>query len=296
MVTTLHNAGVRVRIIPVDQVEPGVDDCDMALIKSLEATPVVLPVTAIFSHVPDRIWVDLKLPEPHVRILATTVFDCCVQGGQPPSAMLSVCREMDQIWLHVEGERESFLAAGFPAEMLQTVYWPHHWLENPVLPPHFPETSDPEKPFRFLNVSLFLPRRRWDTLIEAYLEEFKENENVELYLKVNYPFWHPVPGKPMQDLYNLIDSLRKKTGSWASIIVDEDLGTRIGILRLIDSCNVYISTDTASTAPISEARVRRRMVVLPDGMGLGTDRGLHSGRSECEIAADAGDASVSAQP
>ena len=269
MVSALHRAGVRVRIIPVNNVEAGINDCDMALIESLESTPVVPPITVIVSHVPGRSLLDIKWPEPNVRILATTVFDCCADADSPPAEMLEVCRQMDQLWLHVPGERESFIAAGFPPEMLHTLYWPHHWLENPVLPPPFPETSGPDKPFRFLNISLFLPRRRWDTLIEAYLEEFKETENVELYLKVNYPFWHPVPGKPRQDLYNLIDSLRKKTGSEAAIIIDEDLGTRMGIVRLIDSCNVYISTDTASTAPISEARVRRRMVIIPEGLGLG---------------------------
>ncbi|SPF48657.1 hypothetical protein SBDP1_760033 [Syntrophobacter sp. SbD1] len=142
------------------------------------------------------------------------------------------------------------------------------------MPPPFPDTSGPDKPFRFLNISLFLPRRRWDSLIEAYLEEFKKTENVELYLKVNFPFWHPIPGKPRQDLYNLIDSLRKKTGSEARIAIDEELGTRTDIVRLIDSCNVYISTDTAATAPISEARVRRRMVVIPEGSGLG-EVGVH---------------------
>ena len=145
----------------------------------------------------------------------------------------------------MENEREAFIAAGFPPEKVHTVIWPHHWLENPILPPLIPETSNTNRPFRFLSISLFLPRRRWDTLIEAYLEEFKEHENVELYLKVNYPSWHPVPGKPRQDLRDLVTSLRRKTGSLAPIIIDEELGNRSDIVRLIDSCNVYISTDTA---------------------------------------------------
>ncbi|MBI5579455.1 MAG: glycosyltransferase [Deltaproteobacteria bacterium] len=265
-VAALHKAGARIKIISVNQAESGIDDCDLALIKSLEATPVIPPVTAIISHVPSRSWLDIKLPEPNVRIMATTVFDCHAKEDSPPAEMLAVCREMDQIWLHVEFEREAFIAAGFPPEMVHTVYWPHHWLENPALPPPFPETSSTDRPFRFLNISLFLPRRRWDTLIEAYLEEFKRTENVELYLKVNYPLWHPVPGKPRQDLLDLVASLRRKTGSEASIILDEDFGTRSGIARLIDSCNAYVSTDTASTAPVGEARVRQRMVILPEGV------------------------------
>ena len=169
----------------------------------------------------------------------------------------------------VENERNAFVAAGLPPEKIQLVYWPHPWLENPLLPPPTPEPPTGEKPFRFLSIAMFQPRRRWDSLIEAYLEEFKGNDGVELYLKVNYPSWHPIPGRPARDLRDLIDSLRRKTGSEAAIVIDEDMGTRIGILHLIDSCHVYVSTDTASTSPISEARVRRRVVVFPDGLGLG---------------------------
>ncbi len=35
----------------------------------------------------------------------------------------------------------------------------------------------------------------------------------------------------------------------------------------LDSCQVYVSTDTSSTAPLSEALVRGRMAVVPDGYG-----------------------------
>jgi GT2 family glycosyltransferase/glycosyltransferase involved in cell wall biosynthesis/tetratricopeptide (TPR) repeat protein len=265
-VIALHRAGACIKIIPVDQVEEGIDDCDMTLIKELEKTPVIPPVTIIISHVPNKLWLNVKSPEPNIRILSTTVFDCCAEGGEAPVDMLDVCRQMDQIWLQNPIEENLFISAGFQPEMVHTVIGPHQWLENPSLPPAFPEVTAADRPFRFLNISLFLPRRRWDTLIEAYLEEFKGNENVELYLKVNYPFWHPVPGKPRQDLHDLINSLRQKTGSEARIIIDEDLGARSGIVRLIDSCNVYVTTDTAYTAPISEARVRQRMLIMPEGL------------------------------
>ncbi|MFZ2448626.1 MAG: glycosyltransferase [Syntrophobacteraceae bacterium] len=264
-VFALHRAGARIRVFPVNEVEAGIDDCDMALIKSLEATPLVPPVTAIVSHVPGRTWLDIKLPEPNLRIMNTT-FDSSAQGNLPPAEWMEVFNAMDQVWLMSEGEREIFLAAGVAPEKIHIVHWPHPWLENPFVPPPTPEPSVRKKPFRFLSIAMFQPRRRWDTLIEAYLEEFKGNEKIELYLKVNYPPWHPAPAKPRQDLYNLIGSLRQRTGSGAAILIDENLGTRKGIVHLIDSCNVYISTDTAPTAPVSEARVRRRMLIMPEGV------------------------------
>ena len=268
IVSSLHRAGISVRIASVNQVEPGIDDCDMALIKSLESTPVIPPVTFIVSHLPGKGLLDIKLPEPNVRILATTVFDSSVAGATS-AEMLAICRQMDQVWLHVAGEREAFIAAGFPHDKVQHVPWPHHWLENPLLPPVRPEPEGADRRFRFLNISMFLPRRRWDTLIEAYLEEFGHVENVELYLKANYPFWHPVRGKPRQDLLELIGAMRKKTRSEAAIILDDELGARTDIVNLVDSCNAYISTDTAPTVPISEARARRRLVIIPEDFKYG---------------------------
>lgn len=266
-VNALHRAGVRIRILPGNEFEPGVDDCDPDLLRSLENTPVVPPVTAIFSHVPSRVWLDIKLPGPNLRIMATT-FDSSAQGNLPPAEWIEVCRKMDQVWLMTEKERDVFISAGFPPEKIQVVLVPHPWMENPAIPGWFYEATLNNDYFRFLSIAMFLPRRRWDTLIEAYLEEFKGSEKVELYLKVNYPSWHPVPGKPRQDLHDLIESLRTKTGSRTRIIVDEDLGTRKGIVELIDGSNVYISTDTAFTGPVGEAFVRHRMAIIPDGLGL----------------------------
>ena len=271
-VCALHRAGARIRVMPVNEVEEGLDDCDLSLIKSLETTPLIAPITTIVNHVPARAWLGIKLPEPNLRILATT-FDGSLQGNLPPAEWIDICKEMDQVWLMVEQERQAFVSAGLSPEKIQLVCWPHPWIDNPVLPPPGPEPSLEKNPFRFLSVAMFQPRRRWDTLIESFFEEFKSKENVELYLKVNYPSWHPVPGKPGQDLHELVGALRRKTGSDAAVVIDEELGTRAGICRLVDSCNVYISTDTAATAPISEARVRRRMVIMPEGVGRAIDMG-----------------------
>ena len=266
--SALHKAGARIRVLSNKENDPGIDDCDLDLLRSLEKTPLVAPVTLIVSHVPNRIWTEIELPEPNLRILATT-FDSSQQGNQPPAEWIDICNGMDQVWLMSERERDVFISAGLAPEKIQIVWWPHPWLENPFVPPPVPETSSPGKPFRFLSIAMFQPRRRWDVLIEAYLEEFKNDGNAELYLKVNYPPWHPIPGKPRQDLNDLIASLRRKTCSEAAIVIDEEIGTRTGIVQLIDSCNAYISTDTAPTSPISEARVRHRMVIVPEDLHLG---------------------------
>ena len=273
-VLALHNAGARIRILPGNDFEPGIDDCDLSLLRSLESTPLVPPITAIVSHLPHRTWLDLKLPEPHIRIVATT-FDGCAQGNPPPPEWMEVCRQLDQVWLVTPREQKAFVDAGLPQEKPRMVWWPHPWMDNPAVPSPSPATTGPDKPFRFLAIAMFQPRRRWDTLIQAYFEEFKDNENVALYFKVNYPSWHPIAGRPGQDFHNLVDSLRRSTGSRAAVIIDEDLGTRMDIVHLMDSANVFVSTDTASTATIYEAMGRQRLVIMPEGLGLMPDCGRY---------------------
>jgi len=264
-VTALHHAGISLRIISVNEVESGIDDCDLDLLKKLEKTPVTPPITTIIFHVPSREWLKFKFPEPNLRILATA-FDCSNPENLPSKEWLDIFAEMDQIWVQSRKEQEAFIAAGLPPEKVEFICWPHHWKENHFLPPVKLENTTPDKPFRFFSVAMFQPRRRWNSLIEAYLKEFKHKENIELYLKVSYPSWHPIPGQPELDLQNLITSLRLKTHSDASIVVDCKLGTRKELLELFDNCHAYVSTDTSPTAPVAEARARKRLVITSCGI------------------------------
>jgi len=265
---TLHGAGVRLRCVPVDSEEAGIDDCDLALLRQLENTPLTGPVTAVFFHVASPNWQKLALPPGSKRILYTT-FDGSAQGNPPPPDWIRICNAMDQLWLMTAREAEVFIAAGVEAAKVRMLPCPHPWIENTALP--LPQAATAvcadSGRFRFLSVAMFLPRRRWDTLIEAFLAEFAGDETVELYLKVNFPCWHPVPDQPKRDLLELIERLRAQTGSQARIVVDDALGTRRQICELVDACQVYVSTDTAITAPVGEAFVRSRVVVLPDGLG-----------------------------
>jgi glycosyltransferase involved in cell wall biosynthesis/Flp pilus assembly protein TadD len=267
LVTALHAAGRRIRVVSVDEAEPGIDDCDLDLLKSLERTPATVPLAALFFHVPSSNWLKVQLPPQSMRIMLTT-FDSSAQGNLPPKDWISVCNKMDQVWLMTAKEASAFAAAGVPESKIKVIRCPHHWVNNPFLPPPQFGPKPADKPFRLLSIAMFQPRRRWDTLIEAYLLEFKDEANVELYLKVNYPSWHPEPGRPKKDLCRLIEKLRAMTGSQAPIIVDESLDTRVGICRLLDSCQAYVSTDTCGTAPIGEAFARGRIAVLPEDFGL----------------------------
>ena len=156
----------------------------------------------------------------------------------------------------------------FPSRITCTLCWPNDWIDNPILGPARTKAAGDGGVFRFLHVSVFFPRRRLDVLIQAFFEEFHDADGAELYLKITYPSWHPVPEKPKRDLGELIERFREQTGSKAKIIVDETVGTRKELAQLFDSCDFYVSPDTSSTAPVSEALFRSRLGIITDGWNV----------------------------
>ena len=185
-------------------------------------------------------------------------------GENVPADWVDVCNRMDQLCIQSKNEKNAWVTSGTNPHLVQVLPCLHPWQFLPIVPLDSLTRHAANREFRFLSLGTFSPNRRWDALIEAYLEEFKGNDQVELYLRVNYPKWHPVPGQPQYDLSHLINMLRAKTQSAAKIIIDDALGTRLDIMRLMDSCDVYVSTDVSVAAPVAEAIFRRKLIVAAE--------------------------------
>lgn len=262
LVKQWHAYGLPIKILSVDGVEDGIDDFDLDLLKKLEKTEIQGKLIAIFYHVPNTAWLSLDLPPESMRIMLTT-FVGALQGDVPPKDWLSVCNNMDFVFVN-EFEIPNLCLAGLNKAKTGRLVIPHIWLNNDRIPE--PLFSQRKAPFRFLTIAIFQPRRRWDTLISAFLEEFSDNDQVELYIKVTYPAWHPEPGRPRMDFHEIVNEARRKHLSRARIIIDEDPGTRIQICELIDSADCYVSTDTAPTAPMAESIIRGKKVIMPNSV------------------------------
>ena len=266
-----HRAGIKVRVVPVDCVnwgqDRGLNDTDLYLLRSLEFTPIEPPVTAIFAYVPTYLWPKIALPSPNQRIMLYT-FASNANAPSPSARQIFMCNQMDQVWVNNKHEEDAWIRGGLDPHRIRVISCAQYWIDNPCLTKPFLKKPSPDGMFRFLHISLFLPRRRMDALIQAYFEEFRGNGKVQLYLKISYPTWHPVPGKPRRDLHELIERLRQQTGSNASLVIDESEGTRKDIASIIDQCDMYISTDTTVTAPVAEAIVRLRPLIISDGWGF----------------------------
>ncbi|KAB0577388.1 glycosyltransferase [Ideonella dechloratans] len=268
-----HAAGLRVRLVSVNAEEPGIDDFDLDLLTQLESTPLSGQVIALFYHVPSQSWLDIKLPPGSLRVMLTT-FDGALQGALPPAEWVRVCNHMDLVCV-AANEMSAWRDAGLQADKLRPLVVPHIWFNNPKLPPVQPMHDDGA--LRFVTVAMFQPRRRWDTLFEAFLQEFADEPKAELHVKVNYPSWHPVPGQPQRDLQAILARACEAHPSQARIFIDDALGTRLDICRLIDRSHYYVSTDTAVTAPVGEALIRGKRIIVAHSVGstlLGMDAAL----------------------
>lgn len=253
-----HKFGLNIKLLAVDNVEEGIDDCDINLLKQLESTPIIGTVVLIIYHVPHQNWLNIKLPTNSLRIIFTT-YDGTKQGLLPPSNWIRICNQMDMVFID-QSENAQWIEAGLNPKLLKSLYVPPLWVDNDFLPK---VSFKPRNGvFRFLTIAMFLPRRRWKYLIAAFLEEFANKSDVELYIKVNYPEWHPINGKPKNDLLSLVNELRSKISSKANVIIDDNIGTRVEICKLIDDCDFFISTDTALTAPVGEALIRGKHVIV----------------------------------
>lgn len=261
MVLEWRNIGMNIRIIPLDKSEPGIDDIDIKLFQQLESTPISGQPVAVFYHVPSQHWIDISLPAGSLRVLMTT-FEGAIQGEQPPKDWIIIANQMDQIWL-AKIEQAAWISAGIRPKIVRDLKPPHHWIHDPI-PRHADViTNNSRENYQFISIAMYQPRRRWDTLIEAFFEEFKNESNLELYLKVNWPTWHPIPGKPQADLRRLVESSKIRHHGRCRVTIDDDLGTRTKIRSLIDSSNCYVSTDSVASAPITESLMRGKIVIAP---------------------------------
>lgn len=99
-----------------------------------------------------------------------------------PEDWVAKCNEMDEIWVPTDFNLQTFAHAGVNPGKLFKIPGPHDFsgylLDVPPLP------IEGKKGFSFLSTFDWNLRKGWDILIKAFIEEFREDEDVTLILKV----------------------------------------------------------------------------------------------------------------
>ena len=154
-VKALYNAGINIRIISINDVQSGIDDCDIDFFKSLEQTPVTPPVTAIFFNNPAESWLNVQLPKPNVRIMYTGFV-----GDNVPPHLLYICNRMDQLCIMNEAENATWVISGINQELVRVVSGIHPWQFLPIVPVGKGVCYSSDQIFRFLSMGTFFPNCR----------------------------------------------------------------------------------------------------------------------------------------
>lgn len=122
-----------------------------------------------------------------------------------PKNWVEMLNEMTEIWVPSKFNQETFASAGVNLERIKII--PEPLDENKYNPINmFPYPLKGLPSFKFLSVFDWSARKGWELLIRAYFEEFSEDEDVSLILKVSKI------NEPNTNPYSKIKDLTKKLG------------------------------------------------------------------------------------
>ncbi len=177
LVLGLDSAGVRVRIAPLASTDARLaipqDEAGRLRTLASASRSSGAPWINVFHSSP---W-DLSRVAGADYHIGRTMFEC----ERLPSRWAAACERMDEIWVPSKFNVESFARSGVSRHKLV----------------HIPESIDverfprPVRPlpirgtrrFNFLSVFQWQPRKGWDVLLRAFVEEFRPDEPVTLVLK-----------------------------------------------------------------------------------------------------------------
>ena len=106
------------------------------------------------------------------------------ESDRIPDGWAERCRELDEIWVPSEFNRQTFAASGVPEEKLRVM---PAGVDTACFRPGLEGLSLPQlRGFNFLSIFEWTQRKGPDVLLRAYLREFRHDEDVALILKA-YP-------------------------------------------------------------------------------------------------------------
>ncbi|MEK7533899.1 MAG: glycosyltransferase family 4 protein [Patescibacteria group bacterium] len=178
----LVRIGVSVRIFNLDRVDLEIGKDNIKFLDSLSNTYVGTRPVLIVHSLPPHFDI-VKIPKVYKRI-GCTIFET----NRIPKVWVKPCNRMDEIWVPSHFNLKTFSDSGVKKEKIKVIpYAVDTNIFNPKIKP-LPLLS--LKKFKFLYVFNYSYRKAPEILLEAYLKEFKKDEDVCLMLKsinTDYP-------------------------------------------------------------------------------------------------------------
>lgn len=198
----LHRRGVNIRLIPkrLGVTSVGLDPREEELFSRMinNSGTMVNPVSlfvfigAFFSPTPGSYSIGLTM----------------LESDRIPASWVGRCNMMNEIWVPSTFNYHTFTASGMPAEKVRVM---HLGVDADRFRPGVPPLYIPgRRGFAFLSVFEWIPRKGYDLLIRAFLEEFRADEDVCLILKVHDNSSYDPNGVKIK---GEVDNLRAQVGS-----------------------------------------------------------------------------------
>ncbi|HEY3368234.1 MAG TPA: glycosyltransferase [Symbiobacteriaceae bacterium] len=173
----LARLGLTVQIRHVGPASPAAlapEEC--ALLEHLEETAVD-PEAALLLVAQPPTW-SIRPPGGRAAVMRTMF-----ETDRIRPEWVQGCDRFDEVWVPSAQNREAFVASGLPAGKVRVV---PGGIDTDLFRPGAPPLPlDRRKGFAFLSVFDWNWRKGWDLLLKAYCQEFRPDEDVTLYLKVN---------------------------------------------------------------------------------------------------------------
>jgi len=153
-----------------------------------------------------------------------------------PADWVRACNKMDEVWVPSTFNAQTFAASGVRPEKIRVLPL---GVDTQRFHPGVPPLSIPgARGFVFLANFAWQQRKGWPILVEAFLREFRADEDVTLVLKT-MPVFHS-PDSVRRQLHRWIRQLGFTPGQTAPIILDQRVLPSSALPQLYAACDAFV--------------------------------------------------------
>jgi len=201
-----------------------------------------------------------------------TILFSAFEANRVDEDIVNYLNLLGRVWVTCDANKQWLIDSGVEAGRIQVVPHPFY-TKDPMAQPVLPGVG---RPFRFLNVSKWEPRKAQHDLIGGFLLAFGPGDAVELVLKCSpYARVKDYPADWMESVAQWVEDGRVKQRGWTKRAIHEHVRVlwkvqmeREDLARLYRECDVYVSTGRAEgfDLPAFDAKLSgMRMVYANSG-------------------------------
>jgi glycosyltransferase involved in cell wall biosynthesis len=232
----LAEIGFPVRLLPIGPRHAEIDSEVERRLRSLERAPVGSSPALVVHSTPEMFRLAPKVG--FSRRIGCTIFET----DGLPARWPQLCNAMDEVWVPSHFNAETFAGAGVQRQKLAVI---PYGIDVAAYAPSPRRRA--ESPFTFLYVCEFNWRKGLDLLLEAFVNEFDPGE-ARLVMRVFSAGHQGVAADEVERvLYESVEGrLEKPADRRPEVTVMTNALSAADLKRLLQSCDLYISTDRAN--------------------------------------------------